>query len=427
MRRFTVVLADEERQRDPERSWVSVARTFPGLLFESDTSIDAGVIKQIITSPLVNAFFPVAYLNFRTTHRVVISGVAPLDPPDAATYEDYVNISIEGREVALSLRRRFNDCRELTKYMYGCAECSDRGFTCLYRSEPQLQPAVDHMDTLLRFCKWTEDAHATCAGFEYVSPALTKTENFQRSLRRAEAHDLSDANVEEWRDRRSRGSRRAARTRAFQREHCADCAISSHCTEYRWCPGPYPTAPTAIDQVLEKWLPRLERSNIPEWKFWYLARSAGQDEFTYGRCKTVLMGWEWDGTAFILRAMKSRQGVKFRIDEVDLAKHIHVPQSPTVVRYPKMIRRPTDLETALYFMSLSVDEGPRKQGHGWGYAKPWSVLYRRPICGGVQIGWQDGRRPRGTELVTSFGRFYATVRKNLPNLTKLHVRERSLG
>ena len=397
-------------------TYVATHGVATGLFFyDDDRALTEQDAPEIYNSDAVKELYPLRYIDY-TRGGIFIYPFPNAVYPDAANGDEQLNFVIEEKLVQIGLRQRFNDCRSLVKFVGGCRACDDRGRNCVSKAipiigNPDFGWVTREEEEVLETCK-----KKPIASYQYVSPVLTKQRHchFDTAHRYLREHDFNADTRESWSKLRSDASVKAGENRRFKKEHCSICPVEPRCGSYRYCRGPYPEEGASINIVLDIWHARLEDSGISLDYFWRVASSGGFKNFVHNRKKSSFMGWHWKDGKFTYMGMYNRRAERFALTTEDLAKY-------------ELLREhgegpPSRLTQALYFMSLSVLEGPTRQGHGWGYSYPWHVMYRNIDNGSLQIGWCDNRGPRLTEHVESISEFFARLAPRLPDLTKRKVR-----
>ena len=123
------------------------------------------------------------------------------------------------------------------------------------------------------------------AGYTYVSPSLTATENFAKTYRGVEEHDFNE--VEDRSARVSQGLRERGRRRRFKQKACSVCLVQRGCdrayteSQEKYCNGPYnPNEKEAAQSVLNS-----TRIPFNNYQLLYLALNSGELDKRYDRCR----------------------------------------------------------------------------------------------------------------------------------------------
>ena len=410
MRHYTSI-----RLKDSEEGW---------FFFDDDKVLTYEDGLEIANDPLMTPLSTSPAIHLENG-GVVLSTVPLFLLPDKQRRDSGFAIVQDNKIIQVDLYKRFNACNLMIKHIGGCHVCPEQGFVCFNRmlSKPLISAPV-----ILNLPKhWTvrTNTHTamynalrtvgTVGKYKFLSPAYTKTGHFEPIFRNIHEHDFSLENREFWRKLRSTASKTSAAVRKFRKKYCVVCPVNKVCSMQRWCGGPYPEEGASINIILDTWLARLEDSGIPEEKFWQIARSPvyGTKPRRNRRC-SQFSGWTWKNNKFQLTGFYTSRGEKFDMPEEELVKYIDYTSFSG--------ERPSNLMTALYFMSLEQKTIASHKGHGWSYQNPWYIRSLTVNDNHIRIQCADNKRPIYTEFtLASFDDFFTIVTPRLPGLTQLTV------
>lgn len=167
----------------------------------------------------------------------------------------------------LDFKQILFDCKLPHKTMGGCLECFNLNtpYVCdakkahrnMSAAEKEYYVAGTDYTSPQYLLPLLINRKTKVGDYTYISPALTKTNPFQPTLRPPEDHDFTE--VSTWSSIRQDATREATRIRQFKKTECSRCLYREPCEtrceshEVQGCPGPYVNSPgheTPEDEIL---------------------------------------------------------------------------------------------------------------------------------------------------------------------------------
>lgn len=398
-----------------------------GLLLQSDDEEDPiteADITALTGDPVLTELFPNGYfvmpIEDRDGAQIITAAESYVALPDRAQLSTpLLRVVAENASHTVSLRQRYNDCRSLVKAI-GCADCPDKGLTCIRRALP-----VDATD-LIESKADDDDAkellknRVTKLGpFTYVSPKLTIPAGhvFVPSYRHYMDHDF--AQIADNSTQISAATKKAAVNKRFRKENCSRCPLQRVCDNHRNCMGPYPSEEVMAAAVLEEYAAKLAAGPFKPWQFWAIARGGGYLG-QYQRKAVVLHGLEWASP------WASESGWRAEVwrEKCDLSRltsftdydelreiFTGLPDEQRAKENPYWGRPENDLAVALY---LRLTEQTRSVVHrgGWG-GDYYSLLYKTLRNDCVTVRFAGPRYYRHPADIRNFADYYSQINLRL--------------
>lgn len=159
---------------------------------------------------------------------------------DKAPDNCFLYIVKEGSVQHINLQEVYYSCLLPHRQLVGCIECvkemEDTPKDCVIKKALKQDAATSHIETEDLLDQF-QNRKTMLGPFTYISPRLTSTEYFQKTLRDEDEHDFKM--IEDNSAMITQGLHERQRVKLFRKTYCSNCFINSVCYHSSYCSGTY--------------------------------------------------------------------------------------------------------------------------------------------------------------------------------------------